>query len=379
MFGLTPKNLSPIGVDLGTDAVKLLQIVFDDSPKLVAAGSRVIPYEVRADHKKRRDFLIDAISDLVREAGFRGRRAIASVPASLSYVQHIRLPKGETDEQHVIDELRGKLPGDPANMVIRTIDAGMVMAHGTARQEVICLAVARPVVLHHMDILRRAKLDVVGMHCEPLAILEAFAHLYRREGDEKRTTFFIDIGWLATKAMIAHGKGLAFAKTIQVGGEHFDQQYAQELQIELTEARQRRRAMAGQVAPAPNTVIMQQPVATGGYSAGEPLCAPEPEMLPPGGEMLEALIDELQLCLGYHASIRPDHPVEKLVFLGGEARQTALCKRIAAALRLPAQLGDPMARAAREHTAKPPVGVDLRQPQPAWAVPLGLCRLPANL
>lgn len=381
MFGLKTKNLSPIGVDLGSDSVKLVQVTLEDSPKLIAAGAREIPHEIRTDHKQRMAFLVQAISDLSRQAGFRGRRAIASVPASLSYVQHIRLPRGETDEQQVIDELRGKLPGDPANMVIRTIDAGTVMANGSTRQELICLAVARPVVMHHMDILRRAKLDLVGMHCEPLAILESFAHLYRRAGDEKRTTFFLDIGWLTTKAMIAHGKDLAFAKTIQVGGEHFDQQYAQELQIELAEARDRRRSMAGQPVASPRAVEVEHSLAgsSHGEGPGRGYITPEPEMLPPGGEMLEALIDELQLCLSYHQSICPDRPIEKLVFLGGEARQSAMCKRIASALRIPAQLGDPMARAARSSTTKPPIGVDLRQPQPAWAVPLGLCRLPANL
>jgi Tfp pilus assembly PilM family ATPase len=91
------------------------------------------------------------------------------------------------------------------------------------------------------------------------------------------------------------------------------------------------------------------------------------------GEALECLIDELQLCLRYHQSVFPARPVEKLVFIGGESRNAAICQRIARALRVGAQLGDPLARMVRLKAATPPTGVDMRAPQPGWAVPLGLC------
>ena len=96
-------------------------------------------------------------------------------------------------------------------------------------------------------------------------------------------------------------------------------------------------------------------------------------------EMLDCLIDELQLCVGYHRSLYPDRPIEKLVFLGGGSSDHDRCRRIASALQLPADLGDPLARLVRSAHATPPVGVDLRQRQGAWACPLGLCLLPADL
>jgi len=394
-LSITKTNLSPIAVDFGTDSVKLLQVELADEPRLVAAAAKALPHEVRNDAEQRRKFLVDTINDLYREAGFKGKRAIASIPTPLSFVQHVRVPKVDDDllEEAVRDALAERLPVDPSQLVMRCIDIGQVPADGTTKQEVICMAAARQAVMHHIELLKRARLDVVGMHSEPVAIVEAFSHLYRRAGDEQKTTFFVDIGSLTTKAVIAHGKQLAFAKTIQVGSEHFDRQYARELQIELQEARVRRRRMAGMSLPAEQPAARRatQPapsgrgggVATAGGGASRSIASdagqPHHESLAVGGEMLDCLIDELQLCMGYHGSVFRGRPVEKLVFIGGESKQTAMCQRVARTLKLPAQLGDPMARIGRAKTAKPPINVDFRQAQPAWAVPLGLCKLPSNL
>ena len=79
--------------------------------------------------------------------------------------------------------------------------------------------------------------------------------------------------------------------------------------------------------------------------------------------------------------MRRARPIDSdaMVFIGGESRQTAMCQRIARALKLPAQLGDTLARAGRDVDVNRLVGVDLRKPQPSFAVAMGLCRLPTNL
>ncbi len=416
-FGLVQRNLSPIGIDFGSDSIKLLQMIRDDPPKLVAAAAMDIPMECRQDPATFHGFVEQALRELMREGKFKGRRAVASIPAAHTYVQHLRLPRSEDDDLalQIEAELRGKLPLDPTAMVIRHARVGEVMADGGAKQEVVCLAASRDAVMRHVQTAKRSKINVVGMHSEPMAILQAFAHLHRRAGDEQRTTFFVDIGAKTTKALIAHGGALAFAKNIQVAGEHFIRQFATEQSIAPSEARLERIRHATDKAsepkeppqaeppPVPEMESQDQRESASSLAMIDAVMeseaddttggAPEAATAQPGparavaaapaeqsqSEMLDCLVDELQLCLGYHQSLFPDRPVEKLVFLGGESRHVDMCQRIARALRLPAQLGDPLARVLRSDTAQPPVGVDLRQPQPGWAVPLGLCLLPTNL
>jgi Tfp pilus assembly PilM family ATPase len=95
-------------------------------------------------------------------------------------------------------------------------------------------------------------------------------------------------------------------------------------------------------------------------------------------EMLEGFTDEVRICLRYHAGQFPSRKIDRAVFVGGESRHRGLCQHVAKALRLPAQMADPLARLAR--TGKEPtVGVDLREPQPGWAVAMGLCMSPTDL
>lgn len=95
-------------------------------------------------------------------------------------------------------------------------------------------------------------------------------------------------------------------------------------------------------------------------------------------EPLEILTDEVSMCLRYHESVFPGRKVDRAIFFGGEARHLGLCQHIARALRVPAQVADPMAGIAGAKTAHTP-GVDFNHPQPGWAMTLGLCLSPTDL
>lgn len=401
-FSWSRKTSTPIAVDFGSDSVKVLQLLPEDPPQLAAAAAIAIPDHLRRDADAHQQFLTQELRRVIREAGFTGRRVVASISAAHTYVQHVRLAKTEGVPvlAQIETELRGRLPLDPAAMVIRHVTVGDVFADGAAKQEVICLAASREVVMRSIHIVRQAGLDVVGMHCEPMAILEAFAHLFRRADDVNRTSLFVDIGGATTKALIAHGRQLVFAKTIHVGGDHFIRQLAAHAGVPLEEARRLHIGGSGALPsplaapndPAPVTTERRRGGTIPGMATlGDAEAAPSAPVAAPvaarpagavaveTGEMLDCLIDELQLCIGYHAAMFHERPIEKIVFLGGESRQIATCQQIARALRLPAQLGDPLVRVVRHKATPPPASVDLRQPQPGWAVPMGLCLLPTNL
>jgi Tfp pilus assembly PilM family ATPase len=89
-------------------------------------------------------------------------------------------------------------------------------------------------------------------------------------------------------------------------------------------------------------------------------------------EPLTKLIEELDLCRRYYESTFPSKPVERLVFIGGEARQRTLCQHIAQQLGLAAQVGDPLTRMGRISEVGIESGIDRRQPQPGWTVAIGL-------
>lgn len=386
-FRWVQKNISPIGVDIGADSLKLLQIARDgQAPQLLGAARVDIPSEIRYDGTKHGAYVADAIKVMLKQAKFKGKRAIVSISSASAYVQHVRVPKCDPGavEMQLQTELRGRLPLDPSQMVMRWVTVGEVFADGATKQEVICLAASRDYVLRLVNTMRLAGLDVVGMHSEPVAILAAFEHLFEGHADANTTTMFVDIGCATTKVLIAHSRQIVFAKTICVGGDHFNRLVAELAQTSSAEARIARireaeegvspqfNAVAGSMQSISSTALVKQgdkPRVTDAAELTERILT---------SETVEVLVDELQLCMGYHAAMFHDRPIDKMIFLGGESRQTAICQRVAQRLRLPAQVGDPLARVVRAPMTPCP-NVDLQRPQPGWAVPMGLCLLPTNL
>jgi Tfp pilus assembly PilM family ATPase len=95
-------------------------------------------------------------------------------------------------------------------------------------------------------------------------------------------------------------------------------------------------------------------------------------------ELLDTITDELSMCLRYHQSLFRDRSIDRAIFVGGEARQAWLCQHVVKVLRVPAQMGDPLARLDTSHAPTTP-GLTLGHPQPGWAVVCGLCTAPADL
>src|SRR5262249_55260424 len=134
-------------------------------------------------------------------------------------------------------EARGKLPIDPANALLRHHVAGEIYQEQEARSEVILMAAARELVNQFLAMAARARLDVVGMNVEPKAIVDCFAHIYRRKSDEDVTNCFVDIGCSGTRVFIARGSHILFARSIPIGGDHFTRAVAHSFAINLEEAK----------------------------------------------------------------------------------------------------------------------------------------------
>jgi Tfp pilus assembly PilM family ATPase len=88
--------------------------------------------------------------------------------------------------------------------------------------------------------------------------------------------------------------------------------------------------------------------------------------------LIAQLCDELNLCRRYYEATFTQRPVDRLIFIGGEARQRTMCQQIAQTLGLAAQLGDPLVRMGKTTDVGVESGIDPTQPQPAWSIALGL-------
>lgn len=416
-------HANPIGVDFGTDSLRMAQVeMVDGDFKLIAAASADVPSHIRNEPSARLDFFAETTRELLMTGNFRGRRAVLALPAASMFVQHLRMaPMDDEDMKKALPfEAAGKLPIDPSFAVMRHVVAGEVYQEQEAKREVVLMAASRDLVNQLLATAARARLDVVGMNVEPKALIDCFSHVYRRKSDVNLTSCFVDIGAAASRAVIARGSQILFARVIPVGGDHFNRAVSSAMKIGLDDAKVLRIKLAhaqpaavaapAKPAVAPARVAVDPPADESGEnsfallgaglsaaakqaceSAGGGLAVAEaapavacPSRMPETEtseallveqacrEPLARLVEELILCRRYYESCFSSKPVDRLVFVGGEARQTWLCQGIAREMMLSAQVGDPLVRMAKTTEIGIESGIDRRQPQPAWAVALGL-------
>ena len=220
-------SANPIGVDFGSDCLRLAQVQRVGSGKtdasgastgeykLLAAASADVPQHVRHNPESRLQFFTETTRDLLAQGGFRGRDAILGLPAASMFIQHLRIPKMDEEQtkKSLPWEARGKLPIDPNQALLRHLIAGEVYHDQEAKNEVIVMAAAREVVNQLLAAASKAKLNVVGMNVEPKALVDCFGHVYRRKTDSEVTSCYIDVGCVATRAVIARGGQIFFARS----------------------------------------------------------------------------------------------------------------------------------------------------------------------
>jgi type IV pilus assembly protein PilM len=405
MLGQAPPA---IAVDFGVASLKVLQIEKQEQgASLVAAGCVETPEALRHDPVARLSMQAKALGQLVRQCGFKGRRAVVAIPAGQTFVKHVQVPRSEglSPAPLVEQALAAQLRCEASSLQFRHVDLGSI---GGGKSEVIGMAVPRDLVGRLMEAVKTARLDPVGMHSEFHAALRTFDSVTRRDTDHKLTSLYLDVGAGSTKVLIAHGQSMVFARVIDVGGAQLDAALAAREHCDATEARARRvrRGDAGAASRAPEPALasavagsasagaLRAAVSPHGVKSNDPLLATADRrvgLTPAGlsavstdepatdlGEPLEILVEEVQHCVRYHESAFPGRRPDRVVFVGGEARDGALCAALARSLRITAQVWDPLARLARTGS-EPCVGVDLRKSQPGWAVALGLCLCPTDL
>jgi len=408
---------NPIGVDFGSDSLRLAQVQFTDGEwRLIGAASADVPTHVRLDPDARGEYFIETTRDLLNQGGFQGREAVLSLPSALMHIQHLRVAK--MDEQTMKKALRweaaGKIPIPANQAVLRHILAGEVYVEQEMKQEVIVLATAQSTVDKMLSAASKARLNVIGMNVEPLAILDCFTHIYRRQADAETTYMFVDIGSSGTRAFISRGGQILFARSIPIAGEQFCDAVATALSIDTEQAKTLRLTLCNSAPPPPapargierradmnspiqdtEPALPREEISEGtatllalSSAQPQPATAPAPRVPDPMEgqrqqvhqacqETIRKLVEELKLCRRYYEATFPAKPVDKLIFIGGEANQRTLCQQIARDLGLAAQIGDPMCRLSKWCEASADGGMDRRLPQPAWTTAIGLSFGPA--
>ncbi len=359
MLGFLSKNKGgPIGIDIGSGGVRMLQLAAASGKVSVAAAAS---YEFgehgseAGDGLRRRQLATQAVGELLKTGGFEGRRVVSCLRTDELGIKNVRLPRMPDSEldSAVLWEARERFEFDVAPDRVHYIRAGEVRQGTDIRDEIILIAVAEDTVRQHLEMLSEMQLQPVHIDAEPTALFRAYQRYLRRVEDENAVNVLVDIGLGSTKVVVARGATIVLVKHIDIGGRKFNESIARGLGLDYAEAAGLRRKHAH-----PNRVANEGSDEKVEWSIHDAVRGP-----------VESLAREISLCLRYCSvtfrGLRPS----AITLTGGEAHDPAMAKLLRECLDCDCLVGEPLRGVGISGVD---LGEDRRGVLAEWSVTTGL-------
>ncbi|MGA2915084.1 MAG: pilus assembly protein PilM [Sedimentisphaerales bacterium] len=355
MFEFLEKKISPIGLDVGCNSVKMLQFESSgDRTSVISADEASINPEVWDDQQGAKDATITAIKEILARGHFQKREVISCLPSSKLIIKSLRLDT--FDDEEIEKTINGgvveRFGLKTETHEIRFISAGNIHQGSEVKNEIIIFAIDKESLREHIEMLEQAGVTIVAIDTVPSALFRSLHRSLRRTADQEMANVFVDVGSSYTTVIIGRAGEIVFAKQIDIAGEEINRQVASGLGIGLDEAVHLRsklkdRATAHEIEPA-----MLQIVIDSMHS------------------VIDELAKEISLCFQYYAvTFRGQRP-SQIVFAGGEAYEQILIDALKKHLDVAIEVTQPLRGFDLSKVEFPE---DKKGMLCEWAVATGLC------
>jgi len=297
----------PIGVDLAADGLKLIQLKkTGNGIRLIAGRSTPRPDTVAPGSAEWQHWAIQAIHEAMADRRFKSRKVVAAMPASDVYIDLLRAPKVE---QAGLE--RTVLSRIETKLPFDPANA-LVRCLPTENDHIIAVATNRTLIDRHLAIYEKAALTLNSICVWPLALANCYTRFFgRRQSDLQAVVLLLDMEPACANVVICRHKDLLFARSIPIG--------AKDLRDD---------------------------------------------------KVANRLILELNACRRQFATAYKNTRIERLIFVSGQAVETAVCAEIARQLDMRAQMGDCLRAVTHADVFR--CGIDRRNSNVNWATAFGL-------
>ena len=330
MFKLFQSGLCPIGIDVGSHAVRLAQFRPSAQGLSLQAACRIEldSLDGGSDGLPR---LGAAVRHALSSQDFVGRNVVLSLPVSCVHSKSVRLPQmpdldlhqalqWEAKDRFGFDVGDGAAAGAAAGQLV-WFRAGEVRRGTEVKDEILLFAVEGGVLNEYIQCLAEQGLRLRAVDLSPCAI---YRSLRRTAADPAAPALgaVLDIGHKGSQFFIVRGEDLVFYKYVDIGGKTLNEAVAAKLGISVPEALQMRARMAAE------TSEEAAPLA---QALADAVRAP-----------LEELARELDMCMRYFVvTFRGSRP-ESLAVAGRQAGAAQVQGALAAALGLQVEEAQPL-------------------------------------
>jgi Tfp pilus assembly PilM family ATPase len=280
IFQSLKNTTCPIGVDMGEDTIRLVQLGSNDNGmQVISGGSRNRPNDIKHGSAQWQHWCVEVVKSLISNNGFKGRDIIAAMPAREVFIDHVKVGWADEDKLQAIafEKAKQKLPFEADDAVLKYIPS--------EEKNIVVIATERKKIDRYLAIFEKANLNLKSIGIWPLALANTYVTFFgRRKSDLQAVVLLVEVEQACTNVVVCRHKNLLFAHSIPIGA----------IQLEVE-------------------------------------------------EMLNRLIVELEHCKRQFRSMYKKAHVERLIFLSGQSLDKGVYTKIAKQMELPAQVGECLA------------------------------------
>jgi len=315
-------KFGPIGLDIGHDSIKMLQLGLRGGQVSVLGAAKS---EVRLEGAGSRKIAgTNAIAGMYIQGGFRGKNVITCLSNEDVKVKSIRTEACDesTLDEKLVSEIAPRFGLNNDTHAIQYMIAGRVQQGDEFKNELLVFSVEKEIIKSHIEMIEAAGLVPVGIDTVPCAMFRSFERIMRRHEDKDSVKVYVDIGSSFTTVVVGRGFEISFIKQIPMGGESINTEIAGKLGIDGSAAAKLRAKLNDE------TGTVDQATRDSVASAM--------------GPVVEQLAREISLCFKYYSVMfRGSRPV-KAVFSGGQAYQRELMGALENQLGVEIEIAEPV-------------------------------------
>ena len=324
-WGFKTRDLRPIGLDIGHNSIKMIQLVINgEQIAVLAADEARIESDINCDEQARRDYIVSSIKEMLARGNFHGKNVVSCLPCGDLKITSLRLTEaeGERIEQALRREVVQRFGLDPDTDAMDYIVAGNVRQGDEIKNELILFATNNEIVKSHIEMLELTGLRPIAIDTIPCALFRSFERSLRRQEDREHAVIFVDVGSCYTTVVFTRGGEICFVKQVKIGAGDFNREVASKLGISNSEAEILRAELQAEYSPSmtksnsANQVLME--------SKQKIEASTRQVMIDAISKIAEELAQEISLCLRYYTVTFRGRRIERAILTGGGAYEKIL-------------------------------------------------------
>jgi len=240
-FDILSKNF--VGIDIGTDSIKLVELSKQKGKTLSNYGILGAEYFSGNSFRSRErgvlsikeGNIIEALTSILREAGIKSKQAFFSIPDYVSFFTTFDLPPMSEKEvpQAVKYEAPRRIPLPLSEVTLDwQIIKGSPDSKGAVPLRVLLVTVPNNVINQYQRIAQGVGLKIMALEAEVFAILRALI----KYQDKSSVICLIDIGERSTTINVVSQGILKVSHSLDASGEDFTRAITSALGIEKRKA-----------------------------------------------------------------------------------------------------------------------------------------------